>query len=313
MIARAGAIRGSRGFAQAGVLAAVLAGVAIAGAIALQVARDRMYPRETRAAERVLYIRSGSVLERMALEFDALASDIYWIRAIQHYGGERLTRNRPRNYDLLYPLLDLATSLDPFFTIAYRFGAIFLSEEYPGGPGRPDQAIALLEKGIAAQPAKWQYYHDIAFVHFWHHRDYTAAASWFQRAAAQPGAPNWLQPLAGAMLDAGGERASARILWNQMLQSEEEWLRRNAARRLRQLDALDQIDQLEAIVRRFPPSPGQQYSWQSLVKQRIIPGIPVDPAGSPYVLDAVSGRVTVAPNSGLQPMPTELDRSVRTR
>jgi hypothetical protein len=260
-----------------------------------------------------LYISSGSALKRMALEFDALASDIYWIRAIQHYGGERLTRNRPRNYDLLYPLLDITTSLDPFFTIAYRFGAIFLSEEYPGGPGRSDQAIALLEKGLAAQPAKWQYYHDIAFVHFWHHRDYTAAASWFQRAAAQPGAPNWLQPLAGAMLDAGGERASARLLWNQMLQSDEEWLRRNAARRLRQLDALDQIDRLEGIVRRFPPSAGQRYSWESLVKQRILPGIPVDPAGTPYALDAVSGRVSVAPTSGLQPMPTELDRRARAR
>lgn len=313
MIPRTGATRDARGFAQAGALTVVLAGVAIGGAIGLQIARDRLYPREARAAERVLYVSSGSALKRMALEFDALASDVYWIRALQHYGGERLTRNRARNYDLLYPLLDITTSLDPFFTIAYRFGAIFLSEEYPGGPGRPDQAIALLEKGIAAQPAKWQYYHDIAFVHFWHHRDYTAAASWFQRAAVQPGAPNWLQPLAGAMLDAGGERASARLLWNQMLQSEEEWLRRNAARRLRQLDALDQIDQLEAIVRRFSPPAGQTYSWESLVKQRLLPGIPVDPAGTPYALDAATGRVTVAPTSGLQPMPTELDRRVRAR
>ena len=74
-------------------------------------------------------------------------------------------------YELLQPLLDLTTTLDPFFTVAYRFGAIFLSEVPPGGPGRPDQAIALLEKGIAAQPGKWQYFHDIAFVHYWQLRD----------------------------------------------------------------------------------------------------------------------------------------------
>ena len=70
-----------------------------------------------------------------ARSFESLAADVYWIRAIQHYGGERLAQG-PRNYDLLYPLLDLTTSLDPYFSIAYRFGAIFLSEQYPGGPGR---------------------------------------------------------------------------------------------------------------------------------------------------------------------------------
>ena len=45
-----------------------------------------------------------------------------------------------RTYALLYPLLDLTTTLDPYFSIAYRFGAIFLGEPYPGGPGRPDLA-----------------------------------------------------------------------------------------------------------------------------------------------------------------------------
>ena len=38
------------------------------------------------------------------------------------------------------------TTLDPYFNIAYRFGAIFLGERYPGGPGRPDQAVALLAR-----------------------------------------------------------------------------------------------------------------------------------------------------------------------
>ena len=34
----------------------------------------------------------------------------------------------------------MATGLDPYFNIAYRFGAIFLSESKPDGPGRPDLA-----------------------------------------------------------------------------------------------------------------------------------------------------------------------------
>jgi tetratricopeptide (TPR) repeat protein len=289
-----------------------LAGAAIlslAAAIGLQMRRDAAYPRGVRETAQVLYVRSGPAMQRLALEFDALAADVYWVRAIQHYGGERLSQDRPRTYDLLYPLLDITTSLDPYFTIAYRFGAIFLSEQYPGGPGRPDQAIALLRKGIAAQPTKWQYYHDIAFVHYWTLRDYTEAAEWFQRASEQPGAPNWLHPLVPAMLNAGGERSSARLVWQQILKSDQEWLRRTAARRLRQLDALDAIDEIERIIRQNPLPAGEPYTWQTLARRRVLRGVPLDPTGIPYVVDPVTGRVSVAPESDLQPMPHEASQT----
>jgi tetratricopeptide (TPR) repeat protein len=290
---------------------AVAAGVCLGAAILMQARRDAIHPRAVHETSRLLYVRSGPAMKRLALEFEVLAADVYWIRAIQHYGGERLKEGRRRNYDLLYPLLDLTTALDPYFSIAYRFGAIFLSEPYPGGPDRPDQAIALLRKGITAQPTKWQYYHDVAFVYYWHLRDYQAAAQWFQRAADQPDAPNWLQPLVPAMLNAGGDRASARLLWSNLLQSEQEWLRRNAARRLRQLDALDQVDELQRIVDKFPPPQGEEFSWLRLVRQRILRGIPLDPTGATYSLDPSTGRVSVAPESELQPMPRETEPKPR--
>ena len=283
------------------IVAAVLS---LAAAIALQVVRDRAYPLDQRDTERMLYVRSGDALKRIWLEFDALGADTYWIRAIQHYGGDRLTGERTRKYELLYPLLDIATTLDPYFNIAYRFGAIFLSEGYPGGPGRPDQAVALLRKGIAAQPGKWQYYHDIAFVHYWQLRDFKAAADWFQRAAAQPNAPNWLQPLAAAQRARGGARASARFLWRQLLDSEHVWMRRNAERSLLQLDALDAIDALEAVVRRHTP-PNRGYSWSDLVTRGVLRDVPPDPTGVPFELDPVTGDVTVSAQSDLHPMPTD--------
>ena len=104
-------------------------------------------------------------------ERDALLADVYWIRALQHYGRERLKPSEARRYELLYPLLDLATTLDPRFTIGYRFGAIFLAEPHPGGAGRPDLAIALLKNGVARNPEKWDYYHDIGFIYYWNLHD----------------------------------------------------------------------------------------------------------------------------------------------
>jgi tetratricopeptide (TPR) repeat protein len=290
-----------------GTLAAIAAVVALlAGAVGLQVARDRLYAGQSRETARILYVRSGEAVKRLALDFDALWADVYWIRAIQHYGGERLNEAGRRSYELLYPLLDLTTTLDPYFSIAYRFGAIFLSEAAPGGPGRPDQAIALLKKGVAAQPGKWQYLHDIGFVYYWHFRDFDAAAMWFQRASELPDAPNWLKPLAASVLGAGSDRAAARFLWNQIRQSDEEWLRRNADRALSQLDAVDAIDQLQVIVKRFPPPAGGQHSWDALVRRGVLRGIPLDPAGTPFELDPATGRVSLSRRSTLSPLPLHL-------
>jgi hypothetical protein len=284
--------------------------VALVTSVGLQIARDRRYPRDQQASTEILYVRSGAVLKRLTLDYDGLAADVYWIRAIQYYGGTRLQTALPgqRRYELLYPLLDIATTLDPYFNIAYRFGAIFLSEGYPGGPGRPDQSVALLRKGLAVMPDKWQYAHDIAFVYYWHLRDYKAAADWFHRAAAQPGAPNWLGPMAATMLTHSDDRASARFLWQQILESEEPWLRRAAERALLQLQALDQIDQLEAGIKRYPAPPGERYSWDAYVRRGVLRGVPVDPAGTPYEIDPVTGRVLVSKQSRLSPMPDDRQR-----
>jgi tetratricopeptide (TPR) repeat protein len=190
---------------------------------------------------------------------------------------------------LLYPFLDLTTTLDPYFSIAYRFGAIFLGEPYPGGPGRPDLAIGLLQKGLAAQPNKWQYMQDLGFIYYWHLRDYRTAASWFQRAAELPGAPSWLRPLAAVTLAEGGHRDASRALFEQLAQSEEPWLRDSARLRLAQLDAMDTMD-----------------AWKRLRAQGQRPPIPNDPSGTPFVLDPVSGDLTVAPTSRIFPLPGQI-------
>ena len=115
----------------------------------VQVVRDRGWqPFEPPGG--MLWIRSGALAERLALGFDNLAADVYWIRAVVHFGGQRLSTDK--NYDQLFPLLDLVTSLDPHFKVAYRFGAIFLAEPFPGGAGRPDLAMQLLQKGHCRRP-----------------------------------------------------------------------------------------------------------------------------------------------------------------
>ena len=281
--------------------------VLLAAAVALQVVREGLAPLpRPRDAGTVIYVESPDTVRRAALSFDGLAADLYWIRAIQHYGGTKRAGDPNASYDQLYPLLDLTTSLDPRFNVAFRFGSIFLSEPAPNGPGRPDLAIALLEKGIAAQPQRWEYAQDIGFVHYWWRRDYKTAAEWFLR-GADMGGPDWLRQLAAVTLARGGNRASSRRLWQEVLAgADEHWLRRMARQRLLQLDALDEIDGLRRIAieyERRVQRPLQ--SWTQLLQAGDLREVPRDPAGHPYLLDGVRGVITLAPDSPLNPLPVE--------
>jgi tetratricopeptide (TPR) repeat protein len=283
-----------------------LVAVGIAAAAALLQARDRLAPLPA-ARERLLHLRSGSTANRLFLTFDALAADVYWMRAIQHYGRDRRSLRGDDKFELLEPLLDLTTSLDPHFNIAYRFGAIFLSMDPPNGPGRTDRAIALLEKGLAANPQRWQYAHDIAYVNYWHTGDYAQAARWFARAAAIPGAPDWIQPLAAITLAQGGDRSGARQILTELVSSSESYIQAAAARALAQLDALDQVDRLNGIVDGYRRITGRAPgSWADLVGARLLPGVPLDSTGTPFSYDPATGIVTLSAESALAPLPRGL-------
>ena len=148
--------------------------------------------------------RSDAV-RRVALSFKAVLADLYWIRAVQHYGRTRLAGGGAEDFAPLYPLLDVATTLDPRFDAAYRLGAVFLAEPSPGGPGRPDLALALLRKGMDYAPERWEYLQDLGFVHYWWLHDPEGAARWFERAADLPGGP-LVAPAAGRRHAGGGGR-----------------------------------------------------------------------------------------------------------
>jgi tetratricopeptide (TPR) repeat protein len=284
-----------------------LAGAAcLAGAVGLQVARERWYPARQQVSQSMLYIRSGEALKRTALSYDGLLADVYWIRAVQHFGRTRLSREPGRNYDLLYPLLDLTTTLDPQFNIAYRFGAVFLAEGYPNGPGKPMQAVALLKKGFAANPKKWQYLQDIGFVYYWWMKDYTAAAHWFKRAGEVPGAPEWLPSLAAVTLARGGARADSRFLWQQIRRTaDQEYLKKAADHRLVQLDILDELDRLNALIARVEKETRAPLrSWEPLVRRGWLRrNPPLDPSDVPYVIDLRVHRATLSPLSRYFPLP----------
>ena len=283
-------------------LAAAVAGLLMLS-IAVQVVRDRGWQPYVPSTP-VLWFQSGHFLKRVSLGFENVVADVYWIRAVVYYGGMRRAVDSHRDFSLLDPLLTFVTTLDPKFRVAYRFGAIFLTEAYPDGPGRPDLAIGLLQRGIAANPTAWEYFHDIGFVYYWWLQDYKTAAGWFAKGAQLPDAPEWLQPLAATTLAQGGDRQSSRQLWQQLGDSDLDWLHSTAKHRLMQIDAMDMVDELNRVVQRVTVREGRPpRDFPEVIARERLRGWPVDATGVPFEFGARTGRLDVARKSRLWPLP----------
>jgi hypothetical protein len=285
----------------------VILAALVAASATLAAVRDARYADPNAAVAPFLDIQSASAVRQLTMSFQAVAADVYWIRAVQYFGSAHAA-GAAGGYPLLYPLLDVTTTLDPRFNLAYRFGAMFLAEPIPGGAGRPDLAVKLLDKGIAQQPQRWEYFQDIGFVYYIQRHDYRKAAEWFQKGSRVQGAPWWLGSLAAVTLARGGDRAGSRFLWERTLESAgNDWLRKQAERRLSQLDAMDQIDELQHIVSEYRGRTGQlPSSFDELQRAGLLRAGPLtDPSGAPYQFDPVTGRVSIAPDSALQPLPAD--------
>ena len=95
-------------------------------------------------------LRSGKLMKMMSLEYAPFVADIYWTRVVQYFGNKHAGKDP--DLRLLWPLLDITTTLDPNLLPAYHFGGMFLSDSPPRGAGRPDLAAQLITRGIAANP-----------------------------------------------------------------------------------------------------------------------------------------------------------------
>ncbi len=244
----------------------------------------------------VLNIRSGKLLQKMSLGYDALLADIYWTRVVQYYGGKR--RDREATFPLLEPLLDITVTLDPHLLIAYRFGAIFLSEPPPKGAGRPDSAVKLIRRGIAANPEDWRLWSDLGMIYYWDLKDYQKAAAAYLEGSKSPQAREWMKVMAARIAQQGRLPDISRFLWQQIAESTQDPdIRKNAQEHLEALRAEEDLDHLQALVEEFRHRTGRfPASAAEMAAAGLLGGAPLDPAGYPYQIGR-DGRVYLHPKS----------------
>jgi tetratricopeptide (TPR) repeat protein len=275
---------------KSGLGAAILLALSFAGSV---LAGNRVQTARGREAtlEDVLYISSGKTLKRMSLGYSSLMGNIYWTRAVQYFGArvQRSTR-----FDLLAPLLDITTDLDPHLIPAYENGSIFLSQNIPYGAGRPDQAVALLEKGIRENPDKWHLYFTLGFIQYWDRNDYQAAQDAFERGSQVPGALPYLKIMAARMAEKATDAATAIAMWKAIYDSSTNSdIRDTAVKHISSLRADAQIAELSNRIAVYRQKTGSwPETWADLIRTGLLPGVPLDPTNTAYILEAF-GQIEV--------------------
>jgi hypothetical protein len=181
-----------------------------------------------------MLLRSAKLVKAISLEYAPFVADVYWTRAVQYYGNKRIREET--NFDLLWPLLDVTTTLDPQLLVAYRFGAVFLSQPPPAGAGRPDLAVQLIERGIRDNPLYWRLYEDLGFVYYFDKKDYSKASQAFLDGSKVAGAEIWMEVMAAKIAAQGESCETSFFLWKDIYDTAvNPMIKENALAHLKQL------------------------------------------------------------------------------
>lgn len=264
-------------------LAPVILIFSLAGSVTLLWHIDRI--RETAPLDQVLYLPSPNAIKRLSLGYNGLMADVYWTRVVQYYGG--IHRAGGGKYELLWPLLNITAHLDPQLRQTYDYGSAFLSAKPPNGAGLPDRAVELVRYGISQNPDDWRFYYDLGFVYY-DLKDYREASAAFLAGSRLPHTQPFLATLAARMAEHGGELETARLLWNTTYETtNDKDIRANALTHLRALKADDDVIHLEQLIQAYDQH-FHRYprSFAEMAQEGILRGIPLDPSGHPYKLEA---------------------------
>jgi len=271
-----------------------VAGAALVGCLALSVVTLRAVDRIRSEAtlEEVLYIPSANTLKRMSLGYNGLMADLYWTRAVQYFGGKH--KERSRQYQLLKPLLEITTTLDPHMTVAYEFGSIFLSQNPPEGAGDPQAAAELVQKGIQENPSQWRLYYSLGFIEWQQLHNPKAASEAFLKGSEIPGAMIWMKVMAARLAQDADNPDTARYLWTNIYDNtQDKMLKQNALKHLAAIRVDQDVTFLQSYIERYRQQFGHYPAdLQELQGAGWIRRIPLDPLGYPYLVR--DGRVEVS-------------------
>ena len=150
----------------------------------------------------------------LALGFEPVIADYYWIQALQVVGSRVAQAG---DGTLVRQLVDVVLELDPWVDHPYRFAALWLDKSLE----QVRHANAVLEQGIAYHPDDWRNRFYLGYNHFIHLGDNERAAEVLESALAFEEAPDYLGALV-TRLKASAHSLDTAALFLQQLVAETE-------------------------------------------------------------------------------------------
>jgi tetratricopeptide (TPR) repeat protein len=261
-------------------------------------------------AEEQLYL-NGPTMKRITLAFNGIAADWYWMRSLQyvgrkiinyedtHSGKLRLSDLSSLDLRLLPSLLRTATTLDPKFLDPYYYGAVILPD------ADANEAIELLNQGIAANPEQWKLYQYLGYI-YWQGREYQKAGEAYEAGAKLSDAPPWMLAMSARMKAEGGASQAAREMYVHLYEASDDLnVKGMVEKQLMRLDSLDERAKIRQVLSDYAKTSGHcAASWKEVaaalraMRVRLDAfGAPTDPSNTPYRLITGGCDVDVDDNS----------------
>jgi hypothetical protein len=252
----------------------------------LQFSLDTLQDRPVVQIENLAQLPNGQYLKPASLGYQHFVADVLWLQLIQVLGKKRNTADE---YEWIYHALDVITTLDPQYSYAYEVGGTVLTEL----AHRVDLSNRILEKGHEANPTVWRLPFDLGYNYFFYLGDPGKAADYIAQAARLPGRPAYLPGLATRMYaEAQNPDVALDFLAAMWAQTENTYVKSELETRMKELIIERDIRHLEAAVTHYRDRNGVfPKHMRELVRAGEVSGIPEEPFGGEYILDAVSGHI----------------------
>jgi tetratricopeptide (TPR) repeat protein len=210
------------------------------------------------------------------------------VQYFDRYGGD--VRD-----DYLFHTFDVITDLDPEFYEAYVFGSLFLSLDK-----RWDLLYRLEDKGIAANPKNWLIPWDAGTYAFFQAKDYDKAQHYLSIANGRNGKIPVIQRLLANVFKYKRDYRESLSYWlairDQYAHDDSSlgsFMQMAAERNIFDLTIRLDLEALQGAVERYKSREGTlPFTLETLVTAGLLPALPQDPTGKPYLYDRKTGEVT---------------------
>ena len=265
---------------------AVAGVLCLVGLYGLHVRLDHMREAAPKL-QRFMSLPQGEFLRVASMGYQHVVADLLWLQTIQAMAEKKVSEESGH---WIYHALDVVTTLDPRFVLAYQAGAIALCTMVV----LPDESNALLEKGIRNNPQEWMLPFLLGINYYFEFHNDAKAAEYIAQAARLPRAPENLALFAARLYASAREPQEAITFLTHMYeQTTDENVKRVLDQRLREVLLERDIQLLETAV--------GQYAWRNarppnrleeLVASGLISELPREPFGGTYVYDQQTRTVT---------------------